>query len=190
MVTGHKVTWEALPLFMDMWGGFLMFLLVAVFEHAARHSIRHDASAGLTPAIVRFIAQKKIVALGLGLLLVLMAAYNLGLLGVDSLQLLLMGHTTVPHPTTFYNDLFTVMIFTDVLALILSIVVSGRYDSVFRNAAFVVSIVMLRFSLTEGFPYGAPLALVAMLFGIFTLLVFNYHTRILAARAAERAADS
>jgi nicotinamide riboside transporter PnuC len=70
------------------------------------------------------------------------------------------------------------MIFTDVLILILSLVVSGQYEMVFRNAAFVVSIILIRFALTEGYPYGAPLALIAMVFGILTLLVFNYHRRI------------
>jgi len=71
-----------------------------------------------------------------------------------------------------------VMIFTDVLILILSIVVSGHYEFVFRSAAFVVSIVLIRFALTEGYPYGAPLALLAMVFGIMVQVVFNYHMSI------------
>ena len=70
------------------------------------------------------------------------------------------------------------MIFTDVLILILSIIVSGHYESVFRSAAFVVSIVLIRFALTEGYPYGAPLAILAMVFGIMVQIVFNYHMRI------------
>ena len=70
------------------------------------------------------------------------------------------------------------MIFTDVLILILSLVVSGQYENVFRNAAFVVSIILIRFALTAGYPYGAPLALLAMIFAILTLLVFNYHARL------------
>jgi hypothetical protein len=89
------------------------------------------------------------------------------------------GHRPTPEPDAFfYNDVFTIMIFTDVLILILSLVVSGRYEMVFRNAAFVLSIIVLRFSLTEARPYGAPLALFAMVFGILTLLVFNFHSRI------------
>ena len=76
------------------------------------------------------------------------------------------------------SQLIPVMIFTDVLILILSLVVSGRYEMVFRNAAFLVSIILLRFSLTEVHPYGAPLALFAMAFGMLTLLVFNFHSRI------------
>ena len=54
--------------------------------------------------------------------------------------------------TTFYNDVFTVMIFTDVLVLILSLVVSGQYEMVFRNAAFVVSIILIRFRSPRGIP--------------------------------------
>jgi hypothetical protein len=70
------------------------------------------------------------------------------------------------------------MIFTDVLILILSLVVSGLYELVFRNAAFVVSTILIRLSLTEGYPFGAPLALMAMVFGILTLLVFNRQMRL------------
>jgi hypothetical protein len=70
------------------------------------------------------------------------------------------------------------MIFTDVLVLILSLVVSGRYEMVFRNAAFVASIILIRLSLTEPNPYGALLALFGMVFGIVTVLVFNFHMLI------------
>jgi hypothetical protein len=124
------------------------------------------------------VAQKKAVALGLGALLLIMAAYNLSLIGLDFYHVAVTGEEVAGHATTFYNDLFTVMIFTDVLILILSIVVSGHYEVVFRSAAFVVSIVLIRFSLAEGYPWGPPLALLAMIFGISTLIVFNYHMRV------------
>jgi hypothetical protein len=71
-----------------------------------------------------------------------------------------------------------VMIFTDVVIVILSLVVSDRYELVFRNAAFVISTILIRFSLTAGWPYGALLALMGMTFGILTLLIYNYHRRI------------
>jgi hypothetical protein len=183
MVTEHKMTWEALPLLVDMWAGFLMYLLVAIFQHVARRSVGHDMAESPTPAMVRYTAQKKAVALGLGALLITMAAYNLGIIGWNWLQVIETGQAVAARPTTYYNDLFTVMIFTDVLLLILSIVVSGHYESVFRSAAFVVSIVLIRFSLAEGYPYGAPVALLAMIFAILTLVVFNYHTRIASAEA-------
>jgi hypothetical protein len=178
MVTKHTLTIEALPLFVDMWAGFLMYLLVAIFQHVARGSAGHMGKAAPSMARRRFVAQKKAVALGLGALLLTMAGYNIGLFGMDVWREVMIGSTGLAHVTTFYNDLFTVMIFTDVLILILSIVVSGHYEFVFRSAAFVVSIVLIRFALTEGYPYGAPLAILAMVFGILVLIVFNYHMRI------------
>jgi hypothetical protein len=123
-------------------------------------------------------AQKKVVAVGLATLLPAMAAYNLGVFAISIYNALQTGRGAIEPATTFYNDLFTVMIFTDVLILILSLAVSAQYELVFRNAAFVVSIILIRFSLTEGYPYGAPLALVAMIFGILTLLAFNFHLRL------------
>ncbi len=178
MVAQHRMTWSALPLFVDMWAGFLMYLLVAVFQHVARPTLRQAHKTEPSRSQLLFIAQKKAVALGLGALLLIMAAYNLGLIGLDFYQMAVTGQEVVGHSATFYTDLFTVMIFTDVFILILSIVVSGHYEVVFRSAAFVVSIVLIRFSLTLGYPFGPPLALVAMIFGIMTLVVFNYHMRI------------
>ena len=188
MVTKHQLTWEALPLFVDMWAGFLMYLLVAIFQHVARESAVHLGAEAPSLARARFVAQKKGVALGLGALLLTMAAYNIGLYAVDIYREAVIGQSGMAHVTSFYNDLFTVMIFTDVLVLILSIVVSGHYEFVFRSAAFVVSIVLIRFALTEGYPYGAPLAILAMVFGILVLIVFNFHMRIDAASAADAAA--
>lgn len=177
MVMQHHVTWEALPLFVDMWAGFLMYLLVAIFQHVS-HQQANQAPVTHLKARARFVAQKKGVALVLGVLLVLMAGHSVGIFGLDVYEVATSGHIVAGHVTTFYNNLFTVMIFTDVLILILSIVVSGHYESVFRSAAFVVSIVLIRFALTEGYPFGAPLAVLAMVFGICVQLVFNYHMRI------------
>jgi hypothetical protein len=178
LVVGHRLTMETLPLFMDMWAGFLMFLLVAVFQHIAQKRAGVSVTALPSPGMMRFISQKRVVAAGLATLLLAMAAYSLGAFALELGRNLMTGHGAIEITTTFYNVVFTAMIFTDVLVLILSLAVSGRYEMVFRNAAFVVSIILIRFSLTEGYPYGAPLAVLAMVFGVLTLAVFNYHVRI------------
>ncbi len=79
---------------------------------------------------------------------------------------------------SFSSDVFTAMIFSDVLLLILSLLVSNRYEQVFRNAAFVISTVLIRFSLTVIPPSGALLGVVGMLFGILTILIYSYSTRV------------
>jgi hypothetical protein len=177
LFTGHRFTHEAVPVFLDMWAALLMFLLVAVFQYVALQRVRLPETPEHLPALELFIAQKKVVTLGLGTLLLIMAAYDLALFLFETHRVLVTGHGLQP-TTTFYNDLFTVMIFTDVLVLILSLIVSGRYEMVFRNAAFVASIILIRLSLTEPNPYGALLTLFGMVFGIVTVLVFNFHMRI------------
>jgi hypothetical protein len=175
----HEQFHQALPLFLDMCSGLAMFLLVAIFQYVAIKRVKRAGGDELSNGVKRFIAQKKLVAIGLTVLLLSMAVYNLGIVIVHFYRSLLAGRSITSEANAFYyNDVFTVMIFTDVLILILSLGVSGRYEMVFRNAAFVLSIILLRFSLTEDHPYGAPLALFAMVFGILTLLVFNFHTRI------------
>jgi hypothetical protein len=173
----HEQFHQAFPLFLDMCSGLLMFLLVAIFQYVSLKRVRRAGAAELSAGSRMFVAQKKLVAIALTVLLLSMAVYNLGIVIAHSYRSLVAGNRITPEPNAFfYNDVFTVMIFTDVLILILSLVVSGRYEMVFRNAAFVLSIILLRFSLTEGHPYGAPLALFAMVFGILTLLVFNFQS--------------
>ncbi|MEG9437368.1 hypothetical protein JAO29_14520 [Edaphobacter sp. HDX4] len=143
----------------------------------------------LTKGRERFRGQKKGVALGLTFLLLSLAAYHLMRFTAAGWNAAHTGDCRdLMSSRFFYNDLFTVMIFTDVVILILSLVISGRYEMVFRNAAFVVSIILIRFSLTEGRPYGAALALLSMVFGILTLFVFNYHSYLRASEALEMSA--
>jgi hypothetical protein len=106
-----------------MGAGFLMYLLVVVVLHVAKRGSRHmhDPEPFRTASL--FVAENKAVALGLGALLLIMAAYNLSLIGMDMFHVAFTGQEGVTPSTTFYNDLFTGMIFTDVLTLILSIVV-------------------------------------------------------------------
>jgi len=178
LVTTQQITTKTMPLFLNMWGSMMMYLLVALFRHVAAQRQGRSLMQIPSPATQRMIQQKKTVAAGLAILLTGMAAWNVGLFGRTALRILRTGQGTLESATTFYNDLFTVMVFTDVLVLILLLLFSGRYEMVFRNAAFVVSIVIIRFALTGGYPYGAPLAVMAMLFGIATVLIFNYHVRV------------
>ena len=173
---------QILPVFFDMCAGLLMFLLVTVFQHASRGAPVAKAAQGVAAATKTFIARKKVIALALTVLLLSLAAYNLGIYAQDAYHVIYQGaKARLDLRTLYYTDVFSVMIFTDVLILILSLMVSDRYELVFRNAAFVISTILIRFSLTIARPYGAPLALLGMVFGILTLLVYNYNTRVRAA---------
>jgi hypothetical protein len=167
----------ALSLGFDMASGLSMYLLATIFQHLAQRQVIMPKTPELVAGREEFTAQKKVVAIALTLLLLALACYHLARFIGSIWHASVTGSAIFFESSSyFYNDLFTVMIFTDVLMLILSIVVSGRYEMVFRNAAFVASIIVIRFSLIQARPYGAIIALSAMVFGILTLAIFNYHS--------------
>lgn len=169
---------DVVPVFGNVSAGLLMFLLVTVFLHAASQG-KPIAPGTERGELAIFIARKKIIALGLTILLLALAVRRVIEYLVEAFDVIYRrGTPRLDVNAFFYTDVFAVMIFTDVLIVILSLVVSDRYELVFRNAAFVISTILIRFSLTARWPYGALLALMGMAFGISTLFIYNYHQRI------------
>jgi hypothetical protein len=174
---------EAWPVFLNLGAGLLMFLLVTVFLHAARRRGDDERPEAELPALERFIAQKKAIALALTVLLLGVAVQRVSEFVLEGYGVVYQGAVPRLHLNSlFYTDVFTVMIFTDVLIVILSLMVSDRYEMVFRNGAFVISTILIRFSLTAAWPYSAMLALMGMMFGIFTMLIYNYHVAVAGVR--------
>ena len=173
-----KPNQDLTPVFVEVGAGLVMFLLVTVFQHAASGRPAEQATEG-TEALARFIERKKLLALGLAILFVSLAAHSVWDYALEVYRQTHQGALSVlAPPTAFYSSVFTVMIFTDVLILILSLVVSDHYELVFRNAAFVISTILIRFSLTAVHPWGALLGVGGMVFGILTVLIYNYHCRV------------
>ncbi|HUA19490.1 MAG TPA: hypothetical protein VMB25_12155 [Bryobacteraceae bacterium] len=167
---------DVIPVFLDVGAGLVMFLLVTVFLHLARRRQGSEPMPVESEEVKKFISRKKAVALGLTVLLLALAAYNLVEFASDVYASIYLGvKESVDTNAFYYADVFTVMIFTDVLVVILSLVVSDRYELVFRNAAFVISTILIRFSLTVARPFSAVLALGGMVFGILTVAIYDYH---------------
>jgi len=170
---------EMAPVFLDVGAGLFMFLLVTVFLHAGRRRPQRSTHSEEPAELKKFISRKKAIALALAVLLVSLAAYSLVDFVFQDSRAIFQGAKLSLDPNTFfYADVFTVMIFTDVLIVILSLAVSDRYEMVFRNAAFVISTILIRFSLTTERRYSALLAVTGMVFGIATLVIYNYHARM------------
>ena len=164
---------------LDMGGGLLMFLLVAVFYHVAARCPRTlERDGGFAGRVEVFIGRKKVIALFLTALLFCLAAYNLIRWSIDVSSVARFSTVpTIDVRTIFYLDLFTVMIFADAVILILSLLLAGNYELVFRNAAFVVSTILLRFSLAVQKPYDVELGLVSIAFGNLVLLTYWYYQK-------------
>jgi len=173
----HLTSTELTPAILEACAGLLMFLLVTVFQHAA--SKRPRKRPGEAAALEKFSERKKMISLVLSVVFLWLAASSLWGFAFQTYREIYGGAPVLlAPPALFYSDVFTVMIFTDVLILILSLLVSDRYELVFRNAAFIISTILIRFSLTAEHPYGVLLGVSGMLFGILTILIYNYNTRI------------
>lgn len=169
--TLHAILW-------DMGGGLLMFGLLAGFYHVSRRNPRRlglQSTAELPPKVAHFVAHKRALALLLAILLVVMAAGHLIGWLLDSYQVVVFGHISqLDVDRIFYEDLFTVMVFVDVVVLLLSMELDSAYPMVFRNAGYVVSTILLRFSLSISKPWNVYLAVLAVLFGVLVAGVFRY----------------
>lgn len=175
---------EALMVLMDMGAALLMFVLVTAF-HRMRQTVIH-----MNPQddLNQFVSLKKSVAVLLCGTLLLLAAYNLLHWFGDVLTLKadqIVERTELD--LFFFPAFFEFMIFTDVFLLIISLPYYERYEYVIRNAGFVISTVLLRFSLSTPKPYDLAVGLIAMIYGLCVLGIFSYFTRIAAANHREGA---
>ncbi len=174
-MTWLNQTDEALMVVTDMGAAVLMFLLVTAFRRVSLtvvHAPPHDR-------LEQFVAIKKSIAVLLCLVLLLLAAYSLaqwfvGVAGVSGV----LAQEVENLDFFFFPTFFEFMIFTDVFLLIVSIPYYERYEYVIRNAGFVISTVLLRFSLSTPKPYDLAIGLVAMVYGLSVLGVFSYFNRL------------
>ncbi len=171
----------------DLAVGVLLFLLVGIFYHVNRWRANPEAHRPPPgPALNLFIAQKKIVALGLSVLFFVLLGTSIWTWSSAIYQVLLFdGPLPRTLTTIFYTDIFTVLVFTDVLLLLLSLLLSDSYPLVFRNAGFVASTILLRLSLAAAWPYSLMAAVAGVLFGLTVNVVYLYSTRVVAVNEAQ-----
>ncbi|MEY3322748.1 MAG: hypothetical protein RLZZ417_2331 [Bacteroidota bacterium] len=125
----------------------------------------------------RFIQVKKIVAFTMMILLLGMSFFSIFHWLTDIYHLLETG-TKTPHPDTFfYGDFFNIMIFADVFLLIFSLLYKASFELLFRNASFVITTILLRYSLHSEKPTAYLIILFAFLFSICAQILFQFSVK-------------
>ena len=79
----------------------------------------------------------------------------------------------------FFEEIFSLLIFSDVLIVLISLRYSASYRVVFRNSAFALATVLIRLALTAPPLYNAVLGLMAALYTIGLTLAYNEFAPIL-----------
>jgi len=145
---------DLLPLLADALGAVVIFLITGLFYKAQKH-VRITSSS---EEQLNFIVLKKLVAVALLATFGLLAVYDL------------LDFFRTSHYQNLFNVYYTILIFTDVLILIISLRYSNLYLHLFRYSSFALATVVLRLSLSAPKYYNVLLSVAA---GLFVLLVAN-----------------
>ncbi len=153
----EQATQPVLYIISDASGGLIIFLLLGIYYRIQHHkAITDDPQAKKN-----FITSKKMVGL---ILLVLFTV-----IGINDIINLVLGLPVYDFFATFY----TILIFSDVLMVLISLRYSSRYQVVFRNSAFAVCTVIIRLALTAPPFYNVLLGIGSVLFAIGITYAYN-----------------
>jgi hypothetical protein len=123
--------------------------------------------------LTHFIGIKKLVSLGMIVVLLILSVislYHWGAQMIDALRI----NSNYPNPNTvFYIDFFSIMIFVDVLLLIISFMYQFSFFSIFRNASFIITTILIRISLTIDKPMNYIVVLIGFLFSIIAFYLYS-----------------
>jgi hypothetical protein len=150
---------ELLPLMTDAIGAVVIFLIIGLFYKAQRHvQITNNPQEQ-----IRFILLKKTVANVLLMVFLSICIY-------DIIDFFINNH----YQNTF-NLYYTILIFTDILILIISLRYSNLYVHLFRYSSFALATVIIRLSLSAPKFYNVLLSVSA---GLFVLMVTNIYNML------------
>jgi hypothetical protein len=158
----EPIRWEEvhsalLPMVSDAVGALLIFVALGVYYRLQRHiPITADAEDQAS-----FVAAKRLVALGLLFIFVVAG-------GSEFVGALLGG----PAPQ-FFEQFYTILIFTDVLIVLISLRYSTTYHVVFRNSGYALATVFIRLALIAPPPYNAAMGLGVALFAVGLTIAYN-----------------
>ncbi len=163
---GHlplNITWDLsslqnlMPIIADALGAVIIFLITVLFYNKQRHA---QITKSETERL-HFILQKKVIAALMIVFFLCQIIYSVFLF-----------FTTKTINQNIFNQLYTALIFSDILILILSLRYSNLYVHLFRYSSFALATVILRLSLSAPQYINVLLSISA---GIFILLVSSVY---------------
>ena len=120
-----------------------------------------------------FINIKKIVSLSMILILMILSISSLYHWTFEMLEAIRLNNN-YPNPNTvFYADFFSIMIFVDVFLLIISFMYHFSFFTIFRNASFIITTILIRMSLTIEKPMNYIIILIGFLFSIISFYLYS-----------------
>jgi len=166
----------------DIITALLLFLLIYFFLKLSGKKEPPKPVESLPARVRLFIKRKKIMAMLLVPVIIVMAVYAfvdwfVGVWGWLSTNDPTQG-SFIDINKIFFDEFFTVLILTDVLLLLFSFFHTTRFHVFIRNSGFIISTVLIRISFSIDGIVNNALILVAVLFGVLILLVTNQYAKV------------
>lgn len=160
---------EFLSLLYDLCAALVMLSLTILYYKIYQNNRKSE----IVEELKDFINIKKTVSLSMILILLLLSVSSFYTWGVEMINALKINQN-YPNPNTvFYADFFSIMIFVDVLLLIISFIYHFSFFTIFRNASFIITTILIRMSLTIEKPMNYIVILIGFLFSIFSFYLYS-----------------
>jgi len=160
---------EFISLLYDLCASLIMLSLTILYYKIYRNNRKSEILNELN----NFINIKKMVSLSMILILLILSVSSLFIWGVEMVNAL-NSNQNYPNPNTvFYADFFSIMIFVDVLLLIISFIYHFSFFTIFRNASFIITTILIRMSLTIEKPMNYIIILIGFSFSIITFYLYS-----------------
>ncbi len=162
----EPVVWEQLadkvaPVVATSLGAVIIFSVLWIFYRLMKRvELKVDEADKRS-----FIFSKKIIALGL------LVAFH-GII-ISSIIGKLTGYETAD----IFESFYTLLIFTDILIVLISMRYGHDYHVAFRNSGFAVVTVFIRIALIAPAVYSAGIGVIAALFALAVMAVYNISVR-------------
>lgn len=162
----------------DIIAALILFFLIFLFYKLNQRKIS-EPEKDLSPGIKRFINMKKVVASFLVPTFLFLAIYNL-VIWVNANFFLMSEHVDSIKDINkiFFDDFFTILIMTDVILLLTSLLHTHQFSTVIRNSAFIISTILIKMSFGNEGIIGAILTVVAIGIGVLVLLIQNQYNKL------------
>ena len=160
----------------DTLTSLVLFLLIFFFYQniKKRDNLIIATQQNQEKNVVRFINLKKIIAILLVPILIVLAVYTFLVWGNAIINDYANGVVAFKNINNiFFDEFFEILIIVDVLLLLSSFFHSDKFHKIIRNSGFVISTILIKISFsTEGIVNNA-LIIGAVFFGFLILLIHN-----------------
>ena len=159
----------------DLVASVILFFLIYLFSKQSKKIYRpEETEKRKIEGIKRFIDIKKVLAIFLVLIIIIVAIYSFqhwlfGVIGTNTDE----GVSFKNINNIFFEQFFTILIIADVILLLFSFFHTDEFHKVIRNSGFIISTILIRLSFSVTGLLNTVLIVSAIIFGLLILIIHN-----------------